>query len=244
MKNPIDLSIGYHNIDGIHSKSFSCKLPYLEKKFIHDIEIIAETWGQCQHSKEIDGYKSFVIPTQKDVDIKKGRSSGGLIVYYKNHFHQFIKLCRKTPHYIWIEINKNIFHSMHESIRICIAYNPPANSDYCNKNIFEDLSENLLTTCNTNTPFLLIGDLNARTGELLDYEDETADEQDGPPKREVIPTKRSNCDKYTNQMGNELIDFCKGHDLQILNGRTIGDQTGSFTFYDTQQGASTIVRLA
>ena len=59
-------------------------------------------------------------------------------------------------------------------------------------------------------------------------------------KREVIPTKRSNCDKYTNQMGNKLIDFCKGHDLQILNGRTIGDQTGSFTFYDTQQGASTI----
>ena len=163
-----------------------------------------------------------------------------MVIYYKNHFHQFIKLCQKTPHYIWIEINKNIFHSMHESIRICIAYNPPANSDYCNKNIFEDLSENLLTTCNTNTPFLLIGDLNARTGELLDYEDETADEQDGPPKREVIPTKRSNCDKKSNQMGNKLIDFCKGHDLQILNGRTAGDQTGSFTYYDTQQGASTI----
>ena len=41
-------------------------------------------------------------------------------------------------------------------------------------------------------------------------------------------------------MGIKLIDFCKGHDLQILNGRIKGDQTGSFTFYDTQQGASTI----
>ena len=92
---------------------------------------------------------------------------------------------------------------MPESVMICIAYNPPENSNYCNRNIFDDLSENLLTTCNTNTPFLLIGDLNSRTGELLDFVDETEnnDEQDGPPKREVIPTKRSNCDKNLTKWG-------------------------------------------
>ena len=41
-------------------------------------------------------------------------------------------------------------------------------------------------------------------------------------------------------MGIKQIGLCRGHDLQILNGRTTGDRTGSFTFYDTQQGASTI----
>ena len=41
-------------------------------------------------------------------------------------------------------------------------------------------------------------------------------------------------------MGKKLIDLCKTHDLQILNGRTLGDLNGSFTFFDRQQGASTI----
>ena len=41
-------------------------------------------------------------------------------------------------------------------------------------------------------------------------------------------------------MGQKLVEFCKGYDLQILNGRTVGDSTGSFTFYDSKQGASSI----
>ena len=66
IKSPIDLSIGYQNVDGPHSKNFSCKLPYLEKKFIHDIEILAETWDSCKHNKDIDGYKIIeTIKSQK-----------------------------------------------------------------------------------------------------------------------------------------------------------------------------------
>ena len=211
VKTPIDLSIGYQNIEGLHSKNFSCKLPYIQKKFIHDIEIISETWDSCKHNKEIDGYKIVdVSESQKKKNITKGRSSGGIIIYCKNHLEKFIKQCGISPQYIWIEINKVIFHSIEESIKICIAYNPPSNSDYCNKNIYEDLSENLLTTCNTDTPLLLIGDLNSRTGELLDYQDETDDNTDtvnAPPSRD-IPSERHNCDKNTNAMGIKLIDFC------------------------------------
>ena len=41
-------------------------------------------------------------------------------------------------------------------------------------------------------------------------------------------------------MGTKLIDMCKAHDLQILNGRTLGDRLGSFTYFDRIQGASAI----
>ena len=41
-------------------------------------------------------------------------------------------------------------------------------------------------------------------------------------------------------MGEKLIDLCKGHDLQILNGRKSGDSEGKFTYYDTREGASSI----
>ena len=77
-KTPIDFSIGYENIDGLHTKSFSCKLPYTQKKFIHDIEILTETWGSCEHDKEIEGYRLIdEIEPQKEKGVSKGRASGG-----------------------------------------------------------------------------------------------------------------------------------------------------------------------
>ena len=78
IKTPIDLSIGYQNIDGLHSKSFSCKIPYIQKKFIHDFEILAETWDSCPHNKEFEGYKLVdKIDPQKEKGTSKGRASGG-----------------------------------------------------------------------------------------------------------------------------------------------------------------------
>jgi hypothetical protein len=55
-KTPLDLSIGYQNIDGIHSPNFDCKINYLQNKLSHDIEILSETWGNCDHDKNIPGY--------------------------------------------------------------------------------------------------------------------------------------------------------------------------------------------
>ena len=129
IKTPIDLSIGYQNIEGLHSKNFACKLPYLQPKLIHDIEILSEAWGvTCNHSKDIPGYKTIQIESNKKSEIRKGRSSGGILIYCKNHLHKFIKQYDKTPQYIWLQIDKSIFHSLEEPIRLCIAYNPPSNS--------------------------------------------------------------------------------------------------------------------
>ena len=92
---------------------------------------------------------------------------------------------------------------------------------------------------NSSSKILLVGDFNSRTGELEEYEEPDKTDEHLIP-RERIPTKRANCDKGTNQMGERLIGLCKSHDLQILNGRTNGDLHGNFTFYDTKDGASTI----
>ena len=240
IKTPIDLSIGYQNIEGLHSKNFACKLPYLQPKLIHDIEILSEAWGvTCNHSKDIPGYKTIQIESNKKSEIRKGRSSGGILIYCKNHLHKFIKQYDKTPQYIWLQIDKSIFHSLEEPIRLCIAYNPPSNSKYCNQDIFEEISAHIQSQSCTTSKILLIGDFNSRTGDELEYEEpDKQDEHEIP--REIIPSKRANCDKGINPMGRKLIDLCKGHDLQILNGRLNGDSCGAFTFYDYKDGASTI----
>ena len=89
--SPIDFSIGYQNIEGIHSPTFSCKLPYLQTKLIHDIEVLLEAWGTCDHNKDIPGYEKVQIDSNKKSNIKKGRSSGGILIYVKKHLYKHIK---------------------------------------------------------------------------------------------------------------------------------------------------------
>ena len=241
-KNPLDLSIGYQNIEGIHNPTFGCKISYLQKEFIHDIEIISETWGSCDHDRTISGYRHFVVDPHKDKKIKKGRSSGGIAVYYKDRLHSHIKQLETTEHYIWVELDKDIFFDFNESLKICIAYNPPGKSNYCNKDIYDDISLRLFKyRTNINTPFVLIGDLNSRTGLLPDF-DETDDGGDEyfTGSRDFKPPKRCNSDTQTNSMGCKLVEFCKSHELLIVNGRTPGDEAGNFTFFDSAKGASTI----
>ena len=240
-KTPIDLSFGYQNIEGIHSPSFGCKLPYLHSKFIHDIEILSETWGSCTHEKNLPGYKLIEdIAPHKMSAINKGRASGGLLIYCKDHLAKYIKKSKKTPYYTWLTIDKSIFFHLKKSVKVCVAYNPPENSKYCNKGIYEDISSELLMGSNSNCPIILMGDLNSRTGDLQDFEDTAKKHMEYTAGRKTFPKRRKNQDKKTNNMGLKLIELCKTHDLQILNGRSIGDTTGSFSFYDKKHGASAI----
>ena len=240
-KTHLDLSFGYQNIDGIHSSSFGCKLPYIHSKFIHDIEVLSETWGTCTHEKNISGYKLLDhIPSHKISDVKKGRASGGLLIYCKDHLAKYVQKTKVTPYYIWLTIDKSIFFHLKKSVKVCIAYNPPETSKYCNKGLYDEISSELIMRANNKSPIILMGDLNSRTGELPDFENTAEKHMGYTVGRKTFPRLRKNQDKKTNNMGLKLLELCKSHDLQILNGRSIGDSTGSFSFYDDKQGASAI----
>ena len=86
---------------------------------------------------------------------------------------------------------------------------------------------------------VLIGDLNARTGMLLEYM-ENGDEDNIANKRNTPLPIRNNCDKIINQHGKKLINLCKAFDLQILNGRNKGDLYGNFTHFNKHKGASLV----
>ena len=239
VKQNLNLSIGYHNIEGLHNKTFQCKLPYLKKKLIYDIEILSETWGECNHDKTHDNFDCHEIKSQKHVDIKKGRKSGGFLIYIKKHISKAVHIIKTIATYIWLQLDKNIFHNLTENLKLCVLYLPPASSSYYNRDIFDDLAVDLMTYVTKNQPTLLLGDFNGRTGNLLDYievdnHDSTLFTRDTPMQ------KRNNCDIETNAQGKKLIDFCKSFDLQILNGRHQGDPWGNFTHYNKNKGASAV----
>ena len=187
------------------------------------------------------GYKLIEeISPHKKSHIKKGRASGGLLVYCKDHLAKYIKVSKKTPYYVWFTIDKSIFFHLKKSVKVCVAYNPPESSKYCNKGLYDEISSELLQSSSSNCPVILMGDLNSRTGEIQDFEETAEKHMEYTTGRKTFPKRRKNQDKMTNTMGLKLIEVCKAHDLQILNGRSIGDSNGSLSFYDSNEGASAI----
>ena len=54
-------------------------------------------------------------------------------------------------------------------MKLCIIYNTPINSKYYNPNVFEDTGLDILDICGNDSPILLIGDINARVSNIIDY---------------------------------------------------------------------------
>ena len=75
------------------------------------------------------------------------KTNGGMIIYYKNHLEKFIKTFKKTPNYVWIDLKKELFHSLNKDLELCVIYNPPINSTYYNPRVIEDILKSYKRLC-------------------------------------------------------------------------------------------------
>ena len=107
------------------------------------------------------------------------------------NIEKFVRKVKITPFYVWILIDKNVFHKLDKSIKICVVYNPPENSKYCNKDIYDDISLDLLQKSTSNHPIIIMGDLNSRTGTLEDFESTADKHTEYTIGRTTFPTPSS-----------------------------------------------------
>ena len=115
------------------------------------------------HKKDIPNFEHIELSPNKLTSKAKGRSSGGLIIYYKTYLQQHIKVIRKAKSHIWLEINKEIFYDAPNNLKICLAYIPPQESLYYSDELFQDLVDDIIDLTTENEDFLVMGDFNART---------------------------------------------------------------------------------
>ena len=116
-----------------------------------------------------------------------------------------------------------------KKLLVCALYIPPEGSVYSNKSSFTELEETLLHINLNNV--LIMGDLNARTGDSSDYIWDTAaldNVLDDVSTTELmkmynIQQDRRSQDVGKNNFGHALIDFCITQRLLIVNGRVGGD---------------------
>ena len=69
---------------------------------------------------------------------------------------------------MWIEIDKKCIKNLNETFIVVGVYINDINSTYYDDNIFEELYSDIVWFSRVNTPILITGDLNGRTGELDD----------------------------------------------------------------------------
>ena len=227
-KNPINLSIGFQNVEGLHCDG-ECFLPDISENIKNDIHFLAETWN-CNHDKEIPGYQNMFVNGYKTPGILNGRSSGGLLLYVKEHLFKHVKILKNSAYAIWLQVDKNIFTNIDDNLIISAQYVPPVNSKYHNQNSLDTLRTDILNFCDESTPTIFVGDFNSRTGNMPDNL-EIDPNLDGVGLEQTEFRPRENCDTVVNTQGKNLIDSIIGKNLRILNGRTSGDPLGNFTTF-------------
>ena len=162
--------------------------------------------------------------------------SGGVLVAIKNVWIEKCEEKRTSCNLcVCIKINKEIL-GYEKDIIVIAAYIPPCNSRYSNVNMYEELSDVILSfDCDTNY-FILCGDMNAHTQEREDIVilDECVREELNLDETSIenifiteqmqlldIPMTRKSVDKMNDSgnYGTALLDLCKNHMLCIFNGR-------------------------
>ena len=182
-----------------------------------------------QQDYSLPKYRDVYIPSIKHSNIKCGRNSGGIIVWFKESIKNHIITVKKGLTYVWLKLSKELMLSS-QDIYLCAIYIPPYESPYYSEKTFETLKSDIIEF-QSKGKILLMGDLNARTGNDPDYIDPcglkyiTALQQ-----TTIVSRHRQTFDNVVNKHGKELLQLCKAMGLYIVNGRIRGDSLGKFTY--------------
>lgn len=220
------INVAYVNVCGLLSK---LKFPeFTEFCSCYDIIALCETKTDNidVDNVNLEGYEYFFVNRKTC-----SRASGGVGMFVKrwlieNNTFSLLE-CKECDNILPFQIcvdNTNVIGA--------VVYIEPENSRYAKKDVFDSI-ENVLLNLGEG-PYLLLGDMNARTtclSELVKddrYNVIANDNTDDVLKRQCdedvmldygIPEKRISMDVKTNNYGYRLIDMLKHLGMVIINGR-------------------------
>ena len=246
------LNIIVWNIRGLHDKIMDPDLQQF--LFKNDVIVLTEThtskWAKSNYNI-VPGFlyrdfpRNFIHPNAPG-------PSGGIGIFYRSNLSDGIEFESTDESVVWIKLRSTFFAWESDKLIGCIYFSPqdssylhstPARTDY-----FDILNEQIARHENYSDIYLC-GDLNARTGQLVDYP-ETIPGTNGDLSNLQCPfilthntsqiMMRTSRDTTVNEYGKCLINVCKSTGFRIMNGR-LGNKTNSedFTCYKGN-GASVV----
>ena len=257
---PTNVKIMGLNVCGLRSK---LNINTMFEDFVvkHELDILCLSETKTDHidltDTKLNGqYTCFV--KEKSISKPKHRYGGvhGLAMIVKENIatHAQLLTDMQSPYILWVKFSKKAFGL---ACIIGSAYIPGQDSCHKDDEMYEAISEDISKLRNTyNLPLSIVGDLNARTGELDDsfildqnminyceLEDIAQDLFGISHTNEACSMfdKRKNRDSTINFYGELLIKFCQENDMKIVNGRFGTDKVrGEYTFNGSSNRNSTI----
>lgn len=163
------LSVSAWNINGLKSTLLDQKLEHADFLIAMkqmDFFAVCETWTR-ERDFNVPNFRCFVEPATKLRGIKCGRNSGGISLFYKECYANVVTFVKSYQHYVCCKIAQGTFN-LTKDLFICAVYIPPENSPYFSQNMLEDLERDILSFT-SHGHIIILGDLNARTGDYKDY---------------------------------------------------------------------------
>ena len=135
---------------------------FLELIRKYDIIILTETWKADTLKINIEGFWDY---SQVRLKYKNAiRHSGGITVLAKNHIRFGLKLVEDTERFLWFQSKKSLFQ-LENDIFLYAAYIPRCNHPHhYYKNRLFSKTDKMLIKYKDKEDALIMGDLNARTG--------------------------------------------------------------------------------
>ncbi len=139
---------------------------------------------------------------------------------------------------LWVKLDKHFF-GLDTDIYMCNAYIVPRDSPYFTHQDTDVMSilRQEINKYALMGDILLIGDLNSRIGLFQEPNNDTeeivrdTDYASMSSDQARIAPFRDNQDRCTNANGQELISILNACNLLTVNGRTVGDLSGKFTYH-------------
>ena len=161
--------------------------------------------------------------------MKGSKIAGGIGLFVRQEISHIVQVVpNKNKDSIWIKIKKEFLQESHD-VYIGTYYGSPPNQKCDNTNDFFTALNEEICTFKKKGVTLVQGDMNARTGISKDFIEHDKIDIEFGIENQTGQHVRNSQDTTVNVRGKELLDICKFNDLLILNGRKIGDLSGSLT---------------
>ena len=234
-----NIKISFWNLHGYKSRLIGNKLR--DTDFLHEIKD-SHVIGLAETHVHDGIMDDLIIPGYKLLSYKNGKKNlksktapGGLAIFIKESFiNKFTEVKTEDENTIWIKMKKELV-GYEEDIFLGTSYLSPNWNNSKLKSSNPDKTETFFDNCSSldqRGKVLIQGDLNAHINTLSDMiiPDEF-DEILGITHNPALPIRNSQDRKVADGRGKEVIDFCKSHEFNIINGRKIGDSLGQNTCF-------------
>ena len=220
------LKICTWNINGYYSRSIGIKL--LDqgfRKILRDVDLVCLTETHI-HSETIEhlNIPGFQLLGYKNCkkNLKSNTAPGGIAIFSKENVAKLFTVMKtENEDIIWTKLKKELTGTS-EDIFIATCYLSPAREKITtNTKIFKLREETI--PFQSKGHVIINGDLNASTGIASDTIQADKYDDNFHIANNEKKTKRNSKHKATNKRGIELLDMCKSLELNILNGRTVGE---------------------